>query len=200
MAKSLNKNRMLGSKAALAVAVLIVLFSRQYWPEESPYHEILETTGSVMIGLCAMGRLYASVFLGGHKNQTLITHGIYAVLRNPLYFFSLLGITGIAMISNHISVMIGLPLFFLFLYSGLIRREQDFLQKEFGKEYESYKNNVASLIPNFSNYNAPDSMTIHPHFVGKAFMDSIWWLAALPIIELCEYLQQLKIIPVLFAG
>ncbi|MEZ5814289.1 MAG: isoprenylcysteine carboxylmethyltransferase family protein [Alphaproteobacteria bacterium] len=156
--------------------------------------------GSILVGLCAMGRLYTSVFLGGYKNHTLITHGIYAVLRNPLYFFSLLGIIGVALMSNHVSIMIGLPLFFLFLYFGLIRREQAFLQTTFGSKYENYKKDAAALIPNFSNYNAPDCITIHPRFVTNAFKDAIWWLAALPIIELSEYLQEIKIIPVFFVG
>lgn len=200
MARDLNKNRMLGSRIAVLTAVLVVLFSKQYWTEESPYHELFEMIGITLTSLCALGRVYSTAFLGGLKNETLITHGIYSVLRNPLYFFSLMGITGIALMSNHLIVMVGLPLFFLFLYHGLIKREQGFLRSAFGEEYETYSHGTPALIPNFSNFNVPDALTINPRYLTKSVFDAVWWFSALPIIELAEYLQESGFVPTLFVG
>ncbi len=200
MAKSLNKNRMLGSKVAIALTIGTVFLSRQYWPEETPYHEIFELTGTVLVALCAIGRIYATAFLGGFKNEMLVTHGIYSIMRNPLYFFTLLGVTGVALMSNHLSVIIGLPLFFVILYSGLIQREQAFLQEKFGDEFLAYKKKTRALIPNFSHYTAPQVIEINPRYIGKAFMDAIWWLMALPLIEFSEYLQEHHILPTFFIG
>ncbi len=200
MAKALNKNRILSSKIALISTVIIVIFSRQYWPEESAYHEVFEIIGVTLVSICAMGRIYATAFLGGFKNEVLVTHGIYSLLRNPLYFFTLIGIIGISLISNHISVMIGLPLFFGVLYSGLINREQKFLEEKFGDEFLNYKKNVYALIPNFANYHAPSSIEVNPKFITRAFVDAIWWLSALPIIEFAEYLQYEHIVPVFFVS
>lgn len=200
MARSLNKSRMHASRMALIASLVIVFFSRQYWPEETLYHEIFEILGVTMIALCAIGRVYSTAFLGGLKNDVLVTQGVYSVVRNPLYFFSLIGITGIALLSNHISIMIGLPLFFAILYARLIKREQAYLHEKFGDLYLDYKQNTCSMVPNFSNYNAPETVKMHPRFLTKSVLDAVWWLAAFPVIELAEYLQIHKIIPVFFTG
>lgn len=200
MAKKLNKNRILSSKIALILTLFVVLFSRQYWTEESPYHELFEVIGVILTGICAMGRVYATAYLGGNKNEKLITHGIYSVVRNPLYFFSLIGITGVSLMSNHIVIMIALPSFFAFLYTGLIDREQEFLREKFGDDYKAYAKKIHAMIPSFSNYSAPEQILVQPRFLTKAMQDAIWWLAALPIIELCEYLQEQHIIPTFFVG
>ena len=72
MAKALNKNRILGSKLILASSLGIVLFSRQFWGEENPIHEIFEMIGLVLVMICALGRVYATAYLGGFKNDELI--------------------------------------------------------------------------------------------------------------------------------
>ncbi len=200
MAKALNKNRILSSKIALVMTLMVVVFSRQYWKEGTSYHEVFEIIGVILVGICAMGRIYATIFLGGYKNEVLVTSGIYSVLRNPLYFFSLLGITGVSMISNHLVVMIGLPLFFYYLYVGLIKREQGFLHDKFGQAYDEYAQKTHALWPSIKNYSMPEKIQINPRYVTKAFADAVWWLAALPIIELAEYLQESHIIPVFFTS
>ncbi len=200
MAKKLNKNRMLTSRVAVFMSLAVVLLSRQYWTEESGYHEIFEMIGVVLTGMCALGRVYSTAFLGGFKNDVLITHGIYSVLRNPLYFFTLLGVTGVALMSNHISIMIGLPLCFAFMYKGLIAREQSFLHEKFGDEYDQYVGRTRALIPAFANYTAPETLEISPRYLTKSLLDALWWLAALPIIELTELVQSQGFLPTFFLG
>ena len=160
MAQKLNKSRMFNSKVALILAFLLILFSRQIWENESPLHELLDFSGYFLIALCALGRVYSTAFLGGFKNKDLITYGPFSVVRNPLYVFSLIGVTGIALISNHLAVIIGLPVFFLVLYTFLIKREEQFLESEFGESYQEYKKTVPRLLPNFSLYNAPETISM----------------------------------------
>jgi len=145
-----------------------------------------------------MGRIYSSAFLGGHKNEKLVTDGIYSVMRNPLYFFSLIGVTGAALISNHLVIIIALPVLFFLLYIPLIKREEKFLTQEFGDEYLEYKNKVPALFPRISNYNAPDTLTFYPKFLSKAFADAIWWISIFPIVEIIEFLQDTNILPRIF--
>ena len=35
------------------------------------------------------------LYVGGRKNAELVTTGPYSMMRNPLYFFSLLGVAGV---------------------------------------------------------------------------------------------------------
>ncbi len=199
MAKSLNKNRMMGSKIALLITLTVVITTRQFFADESLYHEAFELLGNFMVAICAMGRVYSTAFLGGFKNNKLVDHGVYSIIRNPLYFFSLIGIAGVALISNHLVVMLGLPLFFILLYSRLIAREEGYLLEQFGQDYIDYKKRVPALWPRFSQYRAPETTQMYPKFLNKAFLDAVWWLSALPFIEAVEYLQDLNIYRTFFA-
>lgn len=198
MAQSLNKSRMLNSKIALLGAFFLILFSRQFWENETPLHEFLDYGGYFLVALCALGRVYTTAFLGGFKNEDLITYGPFSIVRNPLYFFSLIGITGIALISNHLVVIIGLPLFFIILYYFLIQREEAFLEQVFGENYRAYKARVPRFVPNVSLYEAPETVQMSPRYINKALKDALWWFAPFPFIELVEYLQETNMLPILF--
>lgn len=190
MAKNLNKSRMQQSKILVLAVLAIVFFSRTLIPIDTAWHENIDFLGYALLAFCALGRLYSTAFLGGHKNQTLITYGAFSVVRNPLYFFSLIGMTGIALLSGHITIMVLVPAFFIGLYHFLIKREEAFLLQTFGQEYQDYINKTPRLIPNLKLYNAPETVQTVPKYLNKAFKDAIWWFAAFPIVEFAEYLQE----------
>ncbi len=198
MAKNLNKSRIRDSKFLIILVLLIAFLTKALVGYETVLHEAIEFIGYFLIAVCALGRLYSSAFLGGYKNNALITHGAFSIVRNPLYFFSLLGMTGVAFISGHIIVMIALPLIFLVMYHFLISREEAFLREAFGKKYETYVKSTPRLIPNFKLYHAPEKVEIVPKFLSKAFFDSLWWFSAFPIYEVAEILQEKGIIEPLF--
>ena len=70
-----------------------------------------------------------------------ITNGMYKISRNPMYFFSFLIITGIALISS------SWVLFFIMLVYGLItyqiiKGEERYCLKTYGLEYREYMKKV----------------------------------------------------------
>lgn len=178
------------SRIAVVFVLFAAFFTKAVIPYETPMHEGLEFFGYFLIAVCAMGRLYSTAFLGGFKNQTLVTYGAYSVVRNPLYFFSLLGMTGIAFISTHILIIIIMPLFFIAIYHQLIQREEAFLLETFGQEYADYMKITPRLIPNLKLYHAPERIQSVPKYLNKSFKDAIWWFAAFPLFEFAEYLQE----------
>ncbi len=198
MAKNLNKSRIRDSKFLVIIALVIAFFTKSLIGYETVMHESIEFLGYFFVAFCALGRLYSTAFLGGHKNTKLITHGAFSIVRNPLYFFSLLGMTGIALISGHIVVIIALPIAFVVMYHFLIAREEVFLRETFGKEYDAYVAKTPRLIPNFSLYNAPATVQVVPKFLNKGFFDAIWWFAAFPIYEAAEILHDKDIIKPIF--
>lgn len=84
------------------------------------------------------GRIYA----GG-----LVSEGIYAHSRNPMYLGNLLIVLGFAFIADTWAYFcIGLPVFF-FIYLSITKAEEDYLQKQFGKAYKAYTEDVPRFFP-----------------------------------------------------
>ncbi|MDB5279848.1 MAG: isoprenylcysteine carboxylmethyltransferase family protein [Ferruginibacter sp.] len=68
--------------------------------------------------------------------------GIYKISRNPMY-------TGLAILYFGITCLIGnwwnlilFPLLFIIVQEYIIKREEKYLELEFGEEYKDYKRNV----------------------------------------------------------
>ncbi len=199
MAKALNKSRIRDSKVILTTTLVMVFFTKSFISTETAFHEIIEYAGYFLIAICALGRVYSTAFLGGHKNTSLITYGAFSVVRNPLYFFSLLGMIGVSMISGYITLMVLIPLMFIVMYHFLITREEAFLQEVFGETYTQYCKTTPRLMPNLKLYNAPDSIEVVPKFLNKAFKDALWWFAAFPLLEFAESLHESGLLEPLFS-
>ena len=105
--------------------------------------------GAVILGGLALlaGGVYqfrrAGTNVPTHKPATsVVTTGLYALTRNPLYMALTLIYTGIALAIDNI-IMLGLlaPLFVV-MHFGVISREEAYLEAKFGDEYRDYKERV----------------------------------------------------------
>lgn len=116
----------------------------------------LDAAGILVIlagqGLRAAVIGYAYIIRGGKKGKIyaegLVTEGLFAHCRNPLYVGNLLVVAGLFLIHNSPWVYIfGLP-FFLFAYTAIVAAEEAFLRKQYGAEYEEYARRVPRWLPN----------------------------------------------------
>lgn len=81
------------------------------------------------------------------KNQQLARSGPYAYTRNPLYLGSALMGLGFAVAGGSWLLGAALVVFFLGVYWPVIRREEEFLRREFGEVYERYAAAVPVFLP-----------------------------------------------------
>jgi protein-S-isoprenylcysteine O-methyltransferase Ste14 len=80
------------------------------------------------------------------KSGALVVHGLYKVVRHPLYTFSLLFLWLTPSVSqNSLTVYIGSTLYILI---GVYFEERKLL-REFGEAYAAYKKSTPMLIPGF---------------------------------------------------
>lgn len=198
MAVALNKNRKRDAKLLIVLILTAMFFTRPLIPMEGGMHKLLDFLGYVLIALCVSGRIYTTAFLGGHKNETLIYYGPFSVCRNPLYFFSLCGFSGICLMSNHLVIIFAAPPLFYAVYGLLIRREETFLRERFGEDFAAYTRRVPRLFPRVPLYHAPEEVRMRPKYLAHAFRDNLWWFVSFPLIEFSEYLQETHIIPGVF--
>ncbi|GIK34617.1 MAG: hypothetical protein AMXMBFR45_11030 [Gammaproteobacteria bacterium] len=79
--------------------------------------------------------------------EDLVTDGLYAHCRNPMYLGNILMIAGVAITSNSwCCVLVVVPLF-SFLYLAIIAAEQAYLQQKFGAAFRAYCRDVPGLLP-----------------------------------------------------
>lgn len=75
------------------------------------------------------------------RATTLVTHGLYSRIRNPIYVFGLLLIAGLILYLDHPRLLlILLPVIPLQIIRA--RRESQVLQAHFGDAYRQYKSNT----------------------------------------------------------
>ncbi len=88
-----------------------------------------------------------SVFVALQKEHKLITTGIYAHIRHPIYTAGILSFLGFVLIAN---TLLGLLLGIFLVFPALLYRisvEEKMLVAHFGQQYLEYKQNVKALIP-----------------------------------------------------
>lgn len=198
MARNLNKSRIVYSRLLAALAVLLLVVTHPYLDKSLWISSLFVSIGLLLVSFCVIGRIFSTVFLGGHKNESLIAYGPFSVCRNPLYLFSLIGVTGICFLSLRISFIIIIPYVMYRVYQHLIMREEVFLAEKFGEEYASYCARTPRLFPKLSLYIAPESITVYPEYLRRALRDGLWWFSAYPAIGLVYFLQSHGIITPLF--
>ena len=105
---------------------------------------------SVLLARLALGRMYftstsfGAQLFAGHR---LITHGLYAVVRHPMYTgLSLAAVGGLLLYQTWTTV------FLLLLPFGLVRRarrEEQVLADQFGDQWQEYYRRVPMFFPRF---------------------------------------------------
>jgi len=81
-----------------------------------------------------------------HRTETIITSGVYSIVRHPQYLGGLLAHVGVSFLLSAVYSLLVTPLM-VFLVYLLSKKEEEELIREFGKEYQSYKKKVPFFIP-----------------------------------------------------
>ena len=103
-----------------------------------------------IIRVVTIGLVY--IMRGGRNRRVyaeeLVTTGIFAHCRNPLYVGNILVLAGLGIASNSLIFMaVFLPIF-LFFYQAIVLAEENFLAAKFGEQYADYRRKVNRWIPN----------------------------------------------------
>jgi protein-S-isoprenylcysteine O-methyltransferase Ste14 len=102
-----------------------------------------------LIRILTIGLAY--IIRGGKDRRVyaeeLVTTGIFAHCRNPLYVGNILILAGLGIASNSVIFnCIATPLF-LFFWQAIVWAEEDYLRNKFGNVYTIYCNKVNRWVP-----------------------------------------------------
>ncbi|HET9160262.1 MAG TPA: isoprenylcysteine carboxylmethyltransferase family protein [Caulobacteraceae bacterium] len=160
-------------------------------------HEWIEWIGWLLIGICIVGRCWCTLYIGGRKIAELVRIGPYSMMRNPLYTMSFVGAAGVGAQTGSI-VMAGLFVLVAFVvFRIVVAREEKFLTARFGEAYQDYLRSVPRFLPNLRLWTSPEWLEVRPDRVVLTFIDGLWFLAAIPLAEGLEWLQNAGYVPVL---
>jgi len=129
---------------------------------------------------CVIGLAY--IARGGRHGKVyaddLVTEGLFAHSRNPLYAGNICVFTGLFIILNsYVGWFMGIPAV-LVAYWALVFAEEDFLRRKFGAAYEDYCRDVNRFIPSLTGLRATmSSMRFHWQRVIRKEYGSTWtWI------------------------
>ncbi|MBI9088954.1 MAG: isoprenylcysteine carboxylmethyltransferase family protein [Desulfobacterium sp.] len=178
----LVRHRIGFSKLLGGMVFLVLLFSGSWWHQQHPLvGQLMFLAGAALSGIGAFGRIWCSVYIGGFKNEKLISQGPFSMCRNPLYFFSLVGALGVGLATETLAVPFLILLFFSLYYPYVIKKEEVMLFRKHSKAYAAYIEKVPAFIPRLTALSEPETYLIHPGILRKSLLEAIWfiWFCAL---------------------
>ena len=137
----------------LPIAVLLFLLPNPPLAENPAAIGILGLLVALLgqaVRVATIGLAY--IIRGGKDHQvyaeTLVTGGIYAHTRNPMYLGNAFLLAGLALASNSSLVATVGVVIALAWHAVIIAAEEDFLRARFGAEFDRYCARVPRLFPN----------------------------------------------------
>ncbi|MBU2647408.1 isoprenylcysteine carboxylmethyltransferase family protein [bacterium] len=107
----------------------------------SLFGEIIRILGVAHIGGVSRTKTYST----GRK---IVTSGLFAHVRNPLYIGNFFLSVGMVIASNvHLYFTLGFIAFFFFQYIPIVHWEEQNLRKTFGRDFDDYIARVPRWIP-----------------------------------------------------
>jgi protein-S-isoprenylcysteine O-methyltransferase Ste14 len=80
-----------------------------------------------------------------YNEKGLITTDVFAISRNPTYFFGFVAIFGIVMMTNSL-IILGLHILLFFLTDKIIINEEKYLIRKYKEQYLRYRKKVRKWI------------------------------------------------------
>ncbi|MSR22577.1 MAG: isoprenylcysteine carboxylmethyltransferase family protein [Gemmatimonadetes bacterium] len=170
--------RLVLTRLLLLPPVLLALTTGSPYGNGSLLEALIRSAGLVLILAAAGGRIWASAHVAGKKNDVLVTEGPYSLVRNPLYFFSLLGFVGTGLAFGSVALAALFKLVFFTTHWPAIRGEEAELERLFGAEYARYRERVPRLLPRLARPHSGGTLSFETWRLDFALRESM----AIPLI------------------
>lgn len=172
----------------------VLLMTHSAWIA-TPIAPALETAGVLLIVLAVLGRFWSILYIGGHKNATVMQEGPYSVCRHPLYLFSTIGAAGFGLMLGSIVMALALGGLTWIILSATAAREERFLRHSFGTAYIGYARRVPRMFPALRLFTTPSHVTFDSGTLARNAADALVFLALIPLAHILLGLQAAALLP-----
>ena len=126
--QQLQRRRKRVLRAGALGGMVLLLLADSAWRTAAPgVHVLLQRCGFLLILVCIVGRTWCTLYIGGYKKRELITKGPYSVVRNPLYVFTIIGVTGVGLLAGSASIALLFGALALVVFAFVTVQEEAFL-------------------------------------------------------------------------
>jgi protein-S-isoprenylcysteine O-methyltransferase Ste14 len=135
---------------------------------------------------------YAYIRRGGKDGKAyaddLVTGGLFAHARNPLYLGNLLILYGLLVMYNSLAGYLIVAPFLAFFYAAIVASEEVYLRGRFGSAFDDYCRRAPRWIPDFHGLRASIAgMRFNwPRLVRKEYGSAFAWIAAALLLRVLE--------------
>ncbi len=186
------------SAIVAAVLIFLMLFGQPSWFGTWPML-FLKLAGFLLIFTGVLGRILCTLYIGGRKNRELYQSGIYSFCRNPLYFFSFLGLTGICLLTQSLALTLLASSLFLILYRSVIISEEHKLLRLFPVDFPNYQKAVPRFWPTGLPKLPSQILSVDTGIFIRSLSEVLWFLATIIFVEFIVYARGRGVIPTLFS-
>jgi len=155
--------------------------------------------GLIGLAIALLGQLIRSanvgleyIIRGGKDHQVyaekLVTQGLYAHVRNPMYVANFFLVLGMAIASNSwVFLLLGIPIVLL-MHSAIIAAEEDFLRGKFGAEFDAFCARSPRWLPRLSGLTATlRGMRFNwRRMLVQEYQKAFDWVAALALVVIVK--------------
>lgn len=164
-----------------------------------PWANNIKDAGAILLALAGLILRatvigYAYIRRGGRNKRVdadgLVTEGMFALCRNPLYVGNILIYAGVLLLHGAPPVILAGLVVFGFIYQCIVLAEEDFLLRKFGDEYRIYCAEVPCWMPRLGKFRtATAGMTFNfRRVILKDYSTLCSTLTGLALVEIYKYL------------
>ncbi len=107
---------------------------------------IIALAGVIIVPVVLQFRRASTSFSDFAPATQLVTRGPYRLSRNPSYVALSLLYVGMGVAADNLWIVAGLVPILIIMHYGVIVREEQYLEREFGEEYLQYKASVRRWV------------------------------------------------------
>lgn len=164
----------------LILPLLALLAARVVTTTVHPGSYLSVAAGTVAIFAGLVIRVLARQWKAERCTGGLVTDGLYAWVRNPLYLGSFMLGAGLCLVVGDPLLLGAFLLFFWWSHGAVIRAEEEGLTARYGEVYRDYRRRVPALFP--ARFSGGRLLPAH---LGQALLrecDSLFAWLALPLV------------------
>jgi len=198
LSTTLEKYRLPLSKAYVAVVLLLMVFTASRWQLSATSVWVIDSIALVLLLVACLGRVWCIMYIGGQKNNSVVTAGPYSMVRNPLYVFSFIGAVGLVLMTHSIVIAALLLIFYIGIYPFVVAKEESNLHALFGDSYQEYCDKTPRFVPSLKLYSTQSKVPADTTRMEKSLFDSGCFVLAFIALSGIRLAHDSGLIPVLF--